>query len=256
MPYPSTLSTFTDPSPSDRLSTTPHSSIESAQNTGIEELQAFVGTESSVVGTLFYDIRGAGSNGGGHVQTANKGGTGQTSYTKGDLLVATSSSVLAKLAVSANDNDTIVVDSSVAAGIKYIAGVTSGQIQNMAFQNATDTGTGSVYSISPVPCVLSYAAGQVFTFQAATANTIAAPAINVSSLVSKLIKNPDGTALNVGQIAASAMTMVQYQGNSSVFHLISQKNASHVTFLSTKVSMDRFFQNCVMVRVERLWKSV
>src|SRR3990167_10005990 len=104
MPYPSTLSSFTDPVPTDKLSTTPHSSIETAQNTGLREVQAFVGTLSSNVGTLVYDIRGAGSDGGGHVQTANKGGTGQTAYTKGDILVATSSSVLTKLAVSAADN--------------------------------------------------------------------------------------------------------------------------------------------------------
>src|SRR3990167_4965504 len=103
MPWPSTLSSFTDPVPADKLSTTPHSSIETAQNTGLKEVQAFVGTLSSNVGTLIYDIRAAGSDGGGHVQVANKGGTGQTAYTKGDLLVASSSSVLTKLAVGTND---------------------------------------------------------------------------------------------------------------------------------------------------------
>lgn len=118
MVWPSTLSTFVNPVPTDRLSTTPHSSIETAQNTGIKELQAFIGTESSIVGTLLYDIRGAGSNGGGHVQTANKGGTGQTAYTKGNILVATSSSVLTKLAVG-NDAQVLTANSSVAAGVQW-----------------------------------------------------------------------------------------------------------------------------------------
>lgn len=65
-----------------------------------------------------YDIRSSNSNGGGHVQTANKGGTGQTAFTKGDLLVATSASVLSKLGVG-SDGAALVVDSAQAAGIKW-----------------------------------------------------------------------------------------------------------------------------------------
>jgi len=225
MAYPSVLSTYTDPSPNDRLSTTPHSSIETAQNTGLREIQAFIGTLSSTAGTLIYDIRAAASNGGGHVQTANKGGTGQTSYTKGDTLVASSSSVLSKLAVG-NDGDIFTADSSVAAGVKWAPGVNSQAIQNFQFSNAFDGGNGSVYSISPVPCVLSYTHGQLFTFRAATTSSVVSATLRVSSLAAKLIKNPDGTSLQIGQIKASAMTMVQYDGHSSVFQLLSQKGGA------------------------------
>ena len=118
MPYPSTVTSFTNPLPTDKLNSPSHSSIETAQNTGLMEIQTFVGTLSSAVGTLVYDVRGANSNGGGHVQTANKGGTGQTSFTKGDLLVATSSSVLAKLAIGAA-NKALVVDATAAAGMSW-----------------------------------------------------------------------------------------------------------------------------------------
>lgn len=118
MPFPSTLTSFTDPNASDRLNSPSHSSIESAQNTGLEEVQAFIGTESSAVGTLFYNIRAAASDGGGHVQGVNKGGTGQTTYIKGDVLVATSASAMAKLAVGA-DNLVLRADSSTASGIKW-----------------------------------------------------------------------------------------------------------------------------------------
>lgn len=118
MVYPSTLSTFTDPQPTDRLNSPSHSGIEIAQNDGLRQLQAFVGTSSSTAGTLMYDIRAAASNGGGHVQTANKGGTGQTSFTKGDILVATSSSVLTKLAVGI-DGQALVVNSSTASGVSW-----------------------------------------------------------------------------------------------------------------------------------------
>ena len=116
--FPSVISTISDPTATNRLNSPSHSSIEQAQNDGIEKLETFVGTLSSAVGTLMYDIRGAGSDGGGHVQGANKGGTGQTTFTKGDILVAQSSSVLSKLAVGAN-NDLLVADSSQDVGVKW-----------------------------------------------------------------------------------------------------------------------------------------
>lgn len=118
MSYPSTVSSFTNPSASDKLNSPSHSSIETAQNTGLTEIQTFVGTLSSVQGTLMYDVRAAASDGGGHVQGVNKGGTGLTSYTKGDLLVATSSSVLAKLSVG-QDNLVLTADSNQQAGIRW-----------------------------------------------------------------------------------------------------------------------------------------
>lgn len=118
MAYPSTLSTFTYPNANDKLSAPSHSSIESMQSSTISQLETFVGTLSSVNGTLVYDIRAASSDGGGHVQTANKGGTGQTSYNKGDILVATSSSVLTKLAVG-SDNYVLRANSSAASGVNW-----------------------------------------------------------------------------------------------------------------------------------------
>lgn len=116
--FPSVVSSFTDPLPAQKLNNPSHSAIHSSVNAAVEQLETFIGTLSSAAGTLMYDIRAAGSNGGGHVQTANKGGTGQTSFTKGDVLVATSSSVLAKLAVGV-DGQALLVDSSVAAGVKW-----------------------------------------------------------------------------------------------------------------------------------------
>src|SRR3990167_8695694 len=118
MPYPSTLSVYSDPLASERLNSPSHSSIESAQNTGLKEIQAFVGSLSSLAGTLIYDIRATDSDGGGHVQGVNKGGTNQTGYTKGDILVATSSSVLARLGVGAN-NLVPIADTSQSSGIRW-----------------------------------------------------------------------------------------------------------------------------------------
>ena len=98
--------------------------METAQNTGLTEIQTFVGTLSSAAGTLMYNIRAAASDGGGHVQAANTGGTAQTTYTLGDLLVATSSSSLGRLAVG-TDNQEIRANSSVAGGMQWYAPIST-----------------------------------------------------------------------------------------------------------------------------------
>lgn len=137
MAYPSVITSFTNPQPTDRLNSPSHSSIETAQNTGLTELQTFIGTLSSNVGTLMYDIRGAGSDGGGHVQGVNKGGTGLTGYAKGDILVATSSSVLTKKTVG-DDGQVLTADSSVAGGIKWATNAT-GFTNKIAISSSTLT---------------------------------------------------------------------------------------------------------------------
>lgn len=116
--WPSVVSTITDPTAGDRLNAPSHSSIEASQNDAIEKLETFIGTNASAVGTLMYNVRAAASDGGGHVQTANRGGTGQTAYTLGDILVATSSSVVARLAVGPN-GQVLQGDSNAAAGISW-----------------------------------------------------------------------------------------------------------------------------------------
>ncbi len=117
--YPSTIATLTDPLATDRLNAPSHSAIERAQNAEIEAIETFVGTTSSAVGTLIYDVRSSQSNGGGHIQPANLGGTGQTSFTKGDLLVGQSTSVLTRL-VAGTDAQILSADSSSPAGVLWI----------------------------------------------------------------------------------------------------------------------------------------
>lgn len=130
MPFPSTLSAFNRPAATDRLNSPSHSALHNDVSSAVGQIEQLIGlSTTSVVGSLFYDIRSSDSDGGGHVQSANKGGTGQTSFTKGDLLVATSSSVLAKLAVGL-DGQALVANSSVATGVNWaVAGV---KLQNVA----------------------------------------------------------------------------------------------------------------------------
>lgn len=122
--YPSVISALTNPLSSNRLNAPSHSGIETAQNNNITAIQNFIGVEgsSSTVGTLIYDVRSPASNGGGHVQTAIKGGTGQTTFNKGDILVAQSPSVLSKHAVG-TDGQILSADSTTADGVNWIANV-------------------------------------------------------------------------------------------------------------------------------------
>lgn len=122
MPFPSVLSTFNRPTPTDRLNSPSHSALHNTVSSAVGQLEAVIGTNTganaSAVGTLMYDVRSPASGGGGHVQAANAGGTGQTSYTKGDLLVASSSSVLTKLAIG-SDGQLLGADSTTATGVKW-----------------------------------------------------------------------------------------------------------------------------------------
>jgi len=136
--YPSIISTFNIVSPTDRLNSPSHSALHNTVSSALGQVQAVIGlSTSSAIGTLMYDVRSPDSGGGGHVQTANKGGTGQTTYTKGDLLVANSNSVLTKLAIGI-DGQTLFANSSTASGVQWSNGVgnATSLIPSNSFGNA------------------------------------------------------------------------------------------------------------------------
>lgn len=210
MPYPSTVGTLTDPQPTDRLNSPSHSGIEQAQNTNIEEIQTFVGTTSSAVGTLIYDIRSTNSNGGGHVQTANKGGTGQTTFTKGDILVAQSSSVLSKFAVG-GEGQVLVANSATNVGVQWgsVAGVPSSVISFIPRSGAMEDGHISKVINSSITGVV----GQVyipFPISASTLSIISGDAITTAGTVDVTLYKEDGTSsvLTVTTPAVSAIKTV------------------------------------------------
>jgi len=120
--FPSILNTFNRPSSTDRLNSPSHSSLHNTVISAVGQIEAVIGLNSGVnasaLGTLMYDIRSPDSNGGGHIQTAVKGGTGQTTFTKGDLLVATGPSVLSKLAAG-SDGQLLSANSSTASGVQW-----------------------------------------------------------------------------------------------------------------------------------------
>ena len=218
MPFPSVLNTFNRPTATDKLNSPAHATLHNAVSSAVGQIEQVIGlSTTSVVGSLFYDIRSTGSDGGGHIQSANKGGTGQTSFTKGDILVATSSSVIAKLAVGVTDGDALVVDSTASAGLKYAGVATAKQLQDQTNTYASASVlSASVYGITFPTAVSVLSAGQAFAVRFPTAPAGSILALSVSSLVAQRILMPNLTNPPVGMITASMISIVENAGKYNI----------------------------------------
>lgn len=76
---------------------------------------------------------------------------------------------------------------------------------------AADGGTSDDYQLDLSPPLSAYLAGQIFRFKAATANT-AASTLNVNGLGAKTIKKAGNTDLETGDISATQIVEVIYDG--------------------------------------------
>lgn len=81
---------------------------------------------------------------------------------------------------------------------------------------AADAGVSDAYAITVAPAPAAYAAGQVFIFKAATANTGAAT-LNVNSLGAKTIKKNKTQDLETGDIIAGQFVVVTYDNTTDAF---------------------------------------
>lgn len=99
-----------------------------------------------MVGSLQYLIKSPASNGGGHVQGAAFGGTGQTTYSKGNILVASSASILSKLSVGP-DGSSPIADSGTAVGIRWGGGVTGLGASGSVVTIKNTTAESSLFSV-------------------------------------------------------------------------------------------------------------
>ncbi len=76
----------------------------------------------------------------------------------------------------------------------------------------TDTGVADAYAITLIPAILSYKAGQVFSFLSSHTNTTTST-LNVNGLGAKTINKKDGaTALVAGDIVSGQLVEVEYDG--------------------------------------------
>jgi hypothetical protein len=153
MPFPSILSTFSQTNTTSKLNSPSHSGLHNTISSTLGQVEAVIGTDALVLGTIIGDLRSTGSAGGGHVQTAVKGGTGQTTFTKGDILVAQSSSVLSKLAIG-TDGSYLMVDSTQSSGIIW------GSVSNLITVSLTSANILAM-TATPVQVIAAPGAGKV-----------------------------------------------------------------------------------------------
>lgn len=85
---------------------------------------------------------------------------------------------------------------------------------------ATDTGSGTAYTLTPTPGIKFYEIGQTFIFQAANANTGTTPTLNVNGWGAGTITYMDGSALVAGDIAANEWVEVIVTSTTPTFALI------------------------------------
>lgn len=76
---------------------------------------------------------------------------------------------------------------------------------------ATVGGTADAITLTPSPAIAAYAAGQQFSFIASGANT-GAVTVNVSGLGAKAVTKNGATALVAGDIPASSIILIEYDG--------------------------------------------
>ena len=101
------------------------------------------------------------------------------------------------------------------AGTVTISGTDTLASQDTTTHYAADTGSADTYVMAPSPVVASYAAGQMYAFLAANANT-GTSTLNVSALGAKALQKYDTTGalveLTSGDILASQLIHCRYDG--------------------------------------------
>jgi hypothetical protein len=121
-------------------------------------------------------------------------------------------------------------------GTAHTDGLNIGQVQDgFGVFQATDSGSANTYAIALSPAVTAYAAGQMFTFKAANANS-GASTLNVNGLGTKDLKKNHDVALASGDIEQNALVTAVYDGTQ--FQVISQLGNAGGTMSSWTLSGD------------------
>ncbi len=107
-------------------------------------------------------------------------------------------------------------------------------IQSGTFISAVDSAGSDTYAITLVPAISAYTTGQMFVFQAGTANTGAAT-LNVNAKGAKPILKNNDQVLEDGDIEANMYVIVIYDGTS--MQLQSQQATMPTTALLTEMAV-------------------
>lgn len=159
--YPSVYTTLTYPNANNYLNAPSHSSVHGQVASTLGQHEAVIGLSgaSSVLGTIIGDLRSPASNGGGHVQSANTGGTGQTTFSPGDMLVAQSASSIGRLQVGSVFGQVLTATPGINSGVSW------GGVPNtvIALNSSSVVLTGYQASVATVLFASSIAGGTLST---------------------------------------------------------------------------------------------
>lgn len=117
-----------------------------------------------------------------------------------------------------------------------------------------DTGAADAYAIAPSPAITAYAAGQIFTFKVANANTTAST-LNVNGLGAKSIKKSTSNALESNDLSVGQIVTVAYDGtnfqllahNDPIFGAFGDGSDGDVTISApTTLTHDMYYNNLVV----------
>jgi hypothetical protein len=100
---------------------------------------------------------------------------------------------------------------ALAVGTANADSTTLGQVQNSGMQYATGSGTNTIVA-TMAPAITAYVAGQTFRIKMAAGANTGATTLNLNSVGAKNITKKGTTALAAGDIPASAMFEVAYDG--------------------------------------------
>jgi hypothetical protein len=228
MSYPSSILSITNPLSSNTLNSPDHAQQHTLVNNDLIAVESVLGVQNSLdPNSITYQVQNPASQGGGHIQGASYGGTGQTYYNKGDILVGVSASVVGRQAAGPQGY-AVVYDSTQTNGLNSSAILSAPVIQNQVYTYAQGSVlSASVYGvqITPTPSLLQ---GTSFDIKWPRTNTSSIVALSISSLISVLVKNPDGTNPAVGAIKASVIGTVKFDAVSSVFQYSNSPDAENL----------------------------
>lgn len=198
--FPSTLSSFSYPTSSNKLNSPSHSALHNTVSSAVGQLEAVIGLDysGSTLGTIIGDLRSPGSSGGGHVQTANLGGTGYAGgFTKGDVLVASASSVLTKVAIG-TDNQVVTVDASQPTGLKYASPTLISQISSIiSIRGVSETSVLNATIPSSVLGSGNVVESRMFVNNFAASGSVLIKATYGGAVVASVMARPTGTLSSI-----------------------------------------------------------
>ena len=116
-----------------------------------------------------------------------------------------------KKAWTGNQNAGATKITALAVGTALTDSTTLGQVQNAGMQYAAGSGTNTI-TAAMAPAITAYAAGQTFRIKMAAGANTGGTTLNLNSVGAKAITKAGTTALAAGDIPASAMFEVAYDG--------------------------------------------